>query len=429
MIKALTYKQALDAIHAHGRFAGQPTLERIRLLLHALGDPQDRLKFVHIAGTNGKGSTAAMIAAVLQQAGYKTGLYLSPYLVDFRERIQINGEMIGKDELSICVDTVLNAEKGICFTDAKNTAEFEFITAIALLYYAQMHCDIVVLEAGLGGRFDATNIIKSPEICVITSISYDHMAVLGNTLEQIAAEKAGILKPGCQAVSCAAQPQEALRIIQKHSFSGVLQPDIRALTLEKSDLYGSDIKYFSQPYHIPLCGAHQIDNCLTALEALHCLQKRGWDIPQEAIFKGVAQAKHPGRWEVLSKQPLFIVDGAHNKGGLDALCACIDQYLFDQKIILIVGMSADKSVFDSLSKLAQRAEIILTVASDNERALNSNSLYQLFVTLHAKCIDCKTLENAMCKAKTLYTSKHAVLLTGSLYLVGEAKKSCVLDKI
>ena len=306
----MDYKEALAYIHAVENLGSKPGLSRIRELMEKLGDPQKDLRFIHIAGTNGKGSCAAMTASVLKAAGYKTGLYTSPYLYRFNERMQINGRQIDDDVLAEIVSRVKPAAEAM----ADRPTEFELMTAVALLWYAQEKCDVVVLEVGLGGRFDATNIIGPPEAAVIMNIGLDHTAVLGDTVEQIAFEKAGIIKPGTDVVLFQ-QGEAVTEVVRRRCAEEGARlhiADFSQIVSEFDSLYGQSFTYRGQPYALPLLGAHQLKNAAVVLELVQVLREKGWTLEQSDVEHGLYAVSWPGRFELLSDEPLFVVDGGHN---------------------------------------------------------------------------------------------------------------------
>lgn len=368
----MTYGEALEFIHSTLRFGSKPGLSRVSVLLRRLGNPEKQLKFVHVAGTNGKGSTCAMIASALSKCGYKTGLFISPALEDFRERMSINGEIIGKDELADITGRVKNAWDAVREEISEAPTEFELVTAVGLVYFLRNACDIVVLEVGMGGRFDATNVIPPPEAAVIGSISFDHTAQLGNTIERIAFEKSGIIKPGAAVISYCEQRPEALEVIKKTAaLYGIVPvvPDIKLQKTLSSDDAGSHISYNGLDLHIPFAGRHQICNALSAVEVLLALQRRGWRIDKAGIEQGIAAARMEGRFEILGREPLRIIDVGHNADCIDKLCETLDKLYPGKKIYAVMGMFADKDCEYCIGKIAARSECFYAVQTDSARAL------------------------------------------------------------
>ena len=306
----MTIEEARTLIRGVEWRGSRPGLSRVRELLHRIGDPQDTLQFVHIAGTNGKGSTAAMLAAVLQAAGYTTGLFTSPFLEQFAERMQVNGQPIPDAELAAACETL---QPCIAAMDDQPT-EFELVTAAAMLWFQRRGCDIVVLEVGLGGRLDATNVIGAPACAVITNIGLDHTEILGDTLAQIAREKAGILKPGTRAVSYPQVPEVRAVLRGTCARLGIplTEADADAIEPLRDSVDGQTFSYRGAVYDLPLLGRHQLRNAAVALETVAALRARGWRIPDAAVHAGLAQVRWPARFEVLRRAPWFVLDGGHN---------------------------------------------------------------------------------------------------------------------
>ena len=395
----MNYNEALEYIHSLLRFGSRPGLERIRELLSALGNPQDQLKFLHIAGTNGKGSVCTMLSRCLIEAGYKTGLYISPYITCFRERIQINGEYISESDLASLTEKVKNT--GIEVT------EFEFITAVAFLYFKAKGCDVVVLETGLGGRLDATNVIKPPLAAVITGIGFDHTAVLGETLSEIAGEKCGIIKEDCRVFTTYNQPPEAASVINSHK--NVVAPDLLKLSGIKSDLSGNTFIYKGIEYNVSLIGRHQIENALLVIETLHGCSL---SVSDEDIKKGLASVSFPARLEILSREPLVILDGAHNPHGARALSNEMRKF---QGITLITGMMADKDCEEVVSIIAPLCEKIVTVTvEENPRSITAVDLAEI---AKKYCPSVTAAENYS-HALDLCENDKTIFVSGSLYLAG-----------
>lgn len=418
-------KTAVEYIHSLGRFCGTPGLHRIRALCAALGNPQDGLKFVHLAGTNGKGSTACMVDAVLRAAGYRVGLYTSPYLVQFHERIRVDGVLIPDADLTRLSECVARACAGLTLPEGEYIGEFEFTTAVAFLYFAEQQCDIVVLETGLGGRFDATNVIRAAEVCVLTPISLDHTAVLGDTVGQIAAEKAAIIKPGCTVVCADGQPDEALPPIRRACaaagadwFDG--SEDMQVL---RCDIDGAAYVRGGQGFTIPMPGRHQLQNAGTAHRTVAALRSRGWDIPVEAEVRGMARARMPGRLERLGDAPLVLLDGAHNAAGVAALCRTVDELLKMRRLLVVMGMVRDKDYARCIYEMARRADVFFACAPEEDaRALPAQTAAAIAEQHCPEVYDCHTAEHAISMALKKAAPRDCVLLCGSLYLIGEAEK-------
>ena len=371
-------------------------------LLKALGDPQNKLQFVHVAGTNGKGSTCAMLASVLQRAGCKTGLFISPYVLDFRERIQVDGKFIPKRALSRLCEKVKAA--GVTVT------EFEFITAIAFLHFAEQACDVVVLETGLGGRLDATNAIDAALACVITKIDYDHTAILGGTIEAIAAEKCGIIKPGAAVITCVGQRPQAMEVIRAFApFARV--PDPAECKIIKSDLSGNEFCYRGERYRTALLGRHQIENALTVIETVQALPL---DIPKQALRQGIEATTFPARLELLQADPPLILDGAHNPNGAAALAAFLEQNA-GAGAVAVVGMMADKDC-DGVLKVTLpyfSAAITVTVP-DNPRSMPAEELAAIARRYCPAVFSADCYRDALANARKM-AGDAPVFLYGSLY--------------
>ena len=370
----MEYAQAKAEIERLPRFSqGGPSLARIGKLLDRLGHPEEQLTVIHIAGTNGKGSTAMMIAQTLWQAGYAAGLYLSPGILDFRERMQIGGKMIPEQAVAWWTEKLLPlaAEVG-------DINESEFLTAMAYAYFAQQGCTFVVAEAGLGGRWDATNVIRHPAVSVITAIGLDHTAVLGDTLTVIAGEKSGIIKAGCPVVTCPHQGPEALVVLkQAADEQGSLFAQIpkEAIRIGQPTWQGTDFWIAGEPFHVGMAGRHQVDNAATALTACRVLRQQGWDRLTEATIQaGLLKAKQPARLEVLSKEPLVVLDGAHNPQGGRALADALTELTDGQPLMAVVGVMADKDSSRLLEFLAPELKKVLCVTLDTPRSLPAAEL-------------------------------------------------------
>ena len=398
-----------------------PGLDRIRTLLHALGDPQKGMKFVHVAGTNGKGSTCAMVASILEAAGYRVGLNTSPYLEDFRERIQINGQMISEEALGALVEEIRPAAEAM----EDHPTEFELITAIALLYFRREGCDIAVLEVGLGGALDASNVIDTPEAAVLAAMGLDHTAVLGPTMADIAAAKAGIIKPGGTVVSLGGCPEadEVFRRVCREQGAHLTEADISRLGESRITLVGTDFQL--SPYgrlHLGLIGRYQLRNALLAVTAAEALREKGWAIDGDVIRAGLAAARWPGRMEVVHTEPVILLEGAHNPQGAQAAAETLRTLFQDRKIVLLLGMLADKDVAGVLSAVTPLAEAAVTVAPPSPRALSAEALRQLLPrTLPGRA--CHPMEEAVRTAAAAAGPQGAVCALGSLYMVGAVRRA------
>lgn len=423
----MTYEEALARIESLQRFGSRPGLERIRSLLGRLGNPQDRLKFVHVAGTNGKGTTCALLASVLGEAGYRTGLYLSPHVADFRERMQIGGEMIPRTELAVHADRVF-AEISEMAARGEIVTEFEAITAIAFLYFAARDCDVVVLEVGLGGRLDATNVIAAPLVSVITSISLDHTKILGDTVEQIAYEKCGIVKDGGATVCYPDQKPGAAEVIRRvaaersNRFVDAASAGVRLLS---ASLSGTELEWNGLRLHLPFLGEHQVKNAATALSAVSVLRDKGWKVPDEAVARGFSGASFPARLEVLSRSPLVILDGAHNPDGTAALAAAVRRYLPGRETVAVMGMLADKDVDAALANLSGLFSRVVTIAPNSPRAMDARELAGRWGRLGTPAEPAESGEAALERAAELLAPGGAVLICGSLYLAGDLRASAL----
>lgn len=421
------YTRSLSYIHSLLKFGTRPGLERVSALLDELGRPQDKLKFVHVAGTNGKGSFCTMMSEILQSAGYKTGLFTSPYVFDFRERIQINGEMIGKEELcEITADVKAAAEK-IAERDLQPT-EFEFITAVALKYFADKNCDVVVLEVGLGGRLDSTNIIKTPLLSAIMSISLDHMAVLGDTVEKIAVEKSGIIKENGVTVCFSRQDEKAEKIIRKTAeekgnvYIKSSPEDIKVLSC---DLSGTKAVYKDMEIFIPLIGEHQVYNAQTAVDAALALNDRDLSISPENIIDGISKARIPARTELFEKNPLTILDGAHNREGVEALLSNLNKFLKGRKLTVIMGMMEDKEYEFAADEISKLAKTFTATLPSNPRAVSPKVLAEI---AEKNCSDVFICENPAKAYREVYEKAQKddiILVCGSLYLAGDVRGEIV----
>ena len=415
----MDYKEALAYINGVAFFGSKPGLTRIRELLEKLDNPQTGLKFVHIAGTNGKGSCAAMTASVLKAAKYKTGLYTSPYLYRFNERMQINGKEIPDDVLAELVGRV----KPIAEAMEDHPTEFELMTAVALLWYQQEKCDIVVLEVGLGGRFDATNIIDAPEAAVIMNIGLDHTAILGDTVEQIAFEKAGIIKKGCDVVLFQ-QSEGVTEVVRRRceeEGATLRIPDFSQIHSEFDSLYGQSFTYKGEAYALPLLGAHQLKNAAVVLELVGVLRNRGWKLEQSDVEHGLYAVSWPGRFELLSDEPLFVVDGGHNPQCAQTVADGLRRYFPDKRRILLLGILRDKDYAEVTDILDPVADEYICITPSSERALPAAELAEHLKRYGKPVTVCDNIKDGVSAALDRSDDDSVVCAVGSLYSVGEIR--------
>lgn len=408
-------------------------LERTVDLLNRMGRPQDRLRFVHVAGTNGKGSTCAYLDSILRCAGYRVGLFTSPYIETFEERIRVNGENISAEDLKEVTLFVKQHAEAIEAETGDHPTEFELMTAVAFEHFARSACDIVVLEVGLGGRLDSTNVIDSPEVCVIARIGLDHTALLGNTLAGVAAEKAGILKPGASVVSWPQEP-EAQASIEKAAVDKRCElcvPDFSQLALKACEGERASLRTFvykGQSFKTKLLASYQPYNAALALEAAALLRARGWEISAEAMSEGLACAVWPGRFEVVAQRPLTIVDGGHNPQGAAVLAKSLDDVFCGRKAVFVMGVLADKDYAPMVRAVLSHAQAFYVYTPPNPRALFAADL--------AKCVEeesfgaisavvCSSPAHAMNAAREQAGEDGLVVAFGSLYAIADLKSALV----
>ncbi len=422
----LEYEKAVEAICSLKKFGSRPGLDSIRELLDRLDNPQNKLKYIHVAGTNGKGSVCAMTAKILECAEYKTGLYISPYVVDFRERIQICSEMIPKSELARLVDNTYPVVEKL-INDGIIITEFEYITALAFLWFEEQKCDIVVLETGLGGRFDATNIINESIVDVITPISLDHTNVLGDTTEKICDEKRHIIKEKSSVVFYR-QQQSVNMMIQEHAElkkSRVYFADETGIAPYKQSLKENSFVFKGEVYKLNLLGVHQVKNAAIVFTVINALRKNGFVIPCKAVKQGFAEVIHPGRLECFNKKIPIILDGAHNPSGMTVLSNAINALLSGKKIICVLGMLSDKDIQGSVSHLKGQLSSVICTEPLNERKQSADKLKSIADNYFDNVIAVSDPHDALKKALSLADDNSAVLVCGSLYLVSELRAEII----
>ena len=415
----MTIQEALAYIDGVRWYGSKPGLERISELLRRLDEPQKGLKFVHIAGTNGKGSTAAMLASALKASGFRTGLFTSPYLARFNERMRINGREIEDEALCALVERIRPAADAM----DDHPTEFELMTAAALLWFRQERCDIVVLETGLGGRLDATNVIGAPEVCVITNIGLDHTAVLGDTVEQIAAEKAGILKRGTECVLY--EQTESVEAVVRARCAELDVPlhvaDFSAIVPEFDSLDGQVFSYKRQPCAIPLLGAHQRKNAAVVLETLEVLRRKGWKLPESEAEHGLYAVNWPARFEIVQEEPPFVVDGGHNPQCARTVAENLEHYFPGRRRVLLLGVLADKDYPAMLEILASAAEAFVCVTPDSERALPAAELAKALARFAKPVTVAESIREGVGAALDEAGPDGMVCAVGSLYMAGEIR--------
>ena len=416
-------KEAIAFIESVSWKGSVPGLERPQALLAKMGNPEKELKYIHVGGTNGKGSTCAMLASILQKAGYKVGLYTSPHIYCFNERIQINGQNISDEDLAAVTAYV----KPLAESMGKDIpTEFELVFCIAVEYFRRKGCDIVVTEVGMGGEMDATNVIPAPEVAVITNIGLDHTGFLGNTVEEIAQTKGGIFKTGSSAViypSCDSVVAVLKGICQEKKIDAKVA-DFSTIQPISHDLDGQVFDCGQRKgLFLPLLGQHQQFNCCMALNVIDLLIEKGWVITEEQIREGLRLTQWPGRFHIMQKKPLFIIDGGHNPQCLEALVSNIQDYLAGKKIIGLTGVLADKDYGDMYKPVMPLIDQFVCITPPNERKLEAAELAEHLQNAGAKATACETIAKGVKTAKKLAGKDGVVLCFGSLYSIGEIKNA------
>lgn len=396
-------------------------LSRVVALLERIGNPQDALRYVHVAGTNGKGSVCAMLASVLTAAGYKTGLFTSPFITRFNERIQVDGEEISDADLATVTDYI----RGEADAMEDHPTEFELVSVLAFEYFRRAGCDIVVLEVGLGGRLDATNVIQTPEAAVITAIDYDHTAELGNTLEAIAGEKGGIIKPGGDVVLYPQQPgpERIIEELCQTQSARLHKVDLGPIVPREDSLAGQVFDYGPLTgLRIPLLGSYQLANAAIVLTALQVLAARGWEISGEDLRQGLAAVRWPARFELVAQSPALIVDGGHNPQCVEALAGNLERYYPGRKFVFLTGVMADKDFSTMFAPVLGLAEAVFTVTPDNPRALPATELAEFFKQQGiAEVVACESVEAGVAAARARAGKDGIVCAFGSFYMAGQIR--------
>ena len=417
----MTSEDALKFIHSVSWRGSRPGLTRMRELLDRLGHPERKCRYVHIAGTNGKGSTAAMLSSILTEAGYTTGLYTSPYLWHFNERMQVCGGQITDEELCAITEYVAPHARAM----ADSPTEFELVCAIAFEYFARKGCEYVVLEVGMGGRLDATNVIEAPEAAVLTNIGLDHTKELGDTVEQIAGEKAGIIKPGCAVVAYEQKPSvmEVFRQAAQAAGADWRPADFSRLRPESDSREGQVFSYRDFAHmELPLLGAHQLKNAAVALETVAALRARGVKIPEEVVRAGLKHTVWPARFEIVSRHPWFVVDGGHNPQCAETVADNLKRYFPGMGHVLMLGVLADKDVEGLTDILDTAADAYVTATPASPRAMSARELAERLKKYGKPVTACDTIAQAVETAKRLAGPDGVACCVGSLYMAGEARE-------
>lgn len=420
----MNYAQAIKKIEILREYGSRPGLDRIKKLLDKMGNPQDKLSFVHITGTNGKGSVCAVVSSVLKSSGYLTGLFTSPFITDIREQIQVQGEMISEEDFASVVAYVWGIteeliSQGIIIT------EFEFTMAVAFEYFVRRDCEIVVLEVGMGGKGDSTNVIKAPLCAVFTPVSLDHTGVLGATLTDIAREKSGIIKEGTRVVS-SVQDEEVIKVIEdacRDKGVSLKVAEASQMQVVSETIESTDVIYKGESLRLSMLGNHQVENLGVALTVIETLTEQGFDrINIESIRKGVKEAKNPARFEVVSVNPAVIIDGAHNPEGMRVFADTVRKLMPHKKGILMTGMLRDKDVDTSLGYIRELFSSAYTVTIDNPRSMTAQEYAEKCIGLFDCVKACTDAESAFSEALAETTEKGTFLcVCGSLYLAAQIR--------
>ena len=420
----MTASEAIEYIESRGWSKTRLGLDRTHELLSRLGNPHKKLRFIHVAGTNGKGSTCAMLASVLQCAGFTTGLYTSPYISRFNERMQINGKMISDEKLAELTELIRPEVESM----ADHPSQFEIVTAMAMQFFLDGGCDIVVLETGMGGELDSTNVIDAPEAAVITNIGLEHTEYLGDTIGQIASAKAGIIKPGTTAVCyrCSPEAETVFERVCRDKGVELIKADFDGIKPISHDLDGQRFSWHEfYNLSLPLLGEHQLKNAAIALETLLLLRRKGWDISNEDIRAGLGRTEWPARLEKLGSDPVFLVDGAHNPQCMSALSACLRDSFADQKLCFILGILADKDYTLMTDMLLPHMGRVFCVTPDSPRALPAAELARLLTGLGINAEASDSVHDAV---RGALSSGLPCVACGSLYMAGAVRQAYFEEK-
>jgi dihydrofolate synthase/folylpolyglutamate synthase len=452
----MDYTEALEKLSRMTRFGINLGLQRIRCLLKLLGNPEEHLPVIHIGGTNGKGSTLAMLSSILRAAGYRVGTFTSPHLVSYTERFMICGQEIAEKELAALLEEVLAQVAAVEQKTGEKPTEFEVLTAVAFLYFAREQVDVALLEVGLGGDIDSTNVVKKPLLAIITNVALDHTAYLGETRAEIARRKCGIIKEGCPVLTGSTE-EEVLAVLREQAAAcraplyeitgdtrwlvqGELTVQGKKTTQGKSRAAGKAPEdkrqagqYFAlhtphADYHrlfLPLWGQHQPANAALAVRAAELLKEKGWKIEERHIRQGLAETQWAGRLELVGTNPLVVLDGAHNPAGMAALAQWLSQQKEQkktiQRVILVIGMLDDKNRAEAISRIGSLVDVAIITRPNSDRARTWEQIKLLF-DAPSKALVIEDVAKALQKALVEASPQDLVLVTGSLYLIGEVKK-------
>ncbi|MCC0736661.1 bifunctional folylpolyglutamate synthase/dihydrofolate synthase [Clostridioides sp. ZZV14-6009] len=426
----MKYEEALEYISQTNKFGIRLGLENIGKLLELLGNPQETLNIIHVAGTNGKGSVCSFISNILRESGYKVGLYTSPYLETFTERIRVNGENIPQEDVARIIDLIKEKIEVMVSQGYAYPTEFEVVTAMAFYYYSEQKVDFVALEVGLGGRYDATNIITKSLVSVITSISLDHTGILGDTIEKIAYEKAGIIKEN-GVVVVYDQTNEAKDVINsvcKEKNAKYIEVNFDNINIKKSNINSQvyDCNVMGETYknlEIMLIGEHQINNSILAMSVLKYLKdtKKLDNVSEESIREGLITTKWPGRIEKIKESPIFIIDGAHNEDGAKSLAKALDKHFKDKKLTLLIGMLEDKDIDGVLDILMPKFSKVVTTTPNNPRAINSDILKEKILKYVSDVTSKHEIEDAVNYTLETSNKDDIIISAGSLYMIGTVR--------
>ena len=425
----MNYQESLRYIEETHKFGVRLGLDNIAKLLELLGNPQDKLKIIHVAGTNGKGSTCSFISTILTESGYKVGLYTSPFLETFTERIRVNGINIPEEDVARIVTIIKSKIEQMVSEGYSYPTEFEIVTAMAFYYYYEQKVDFVALEVGLGGRYDATNVIKNSEVSVITSISLDHIGILGDTVEKIAYEKGGIIKEN-GTVILYDQSEEVKNVIKqicKEKNATYIEAKFDDIKVKNSDIYSQtyDCIIAGERYEdleIKLIGEHQINNSILALNAIKSLkEKHNLNITEDNIKKGLINTKWPGRIEKIKEEPIFIIDGAHNEDGAKSLAKAIEKNFKDKNLTLLIGMLEDKDIDGVIEILIPYFSKVITTTPDNPRAISSDILKEKISQYVDDVVSKPKIKDAVEYTLNNSSKEDIIISAGSLYMIGEVR--------